>query len=94
MREPIPVGFDEMGEVVSVRLPEKMFLVGAGTGGGKSVSISMLCTTAALDTECRLVPFDGKQVELAFWRSCAKASRALGRIRYAQHLQLRDGGQE
>lgn len=70
--EPIPVGFDELGEVVSMRLPEKMVLVGAETGAGKSVCVSQLVATAALDPDCQLTLLDGKQVELAFWRECAE----------------------
>jgi hypothetical protein len=68
---PIPVGVDEMGEVVTLSLPERMVLFGAETGGGKSVAMSQLVATAALDPKCELTLLDGKQVELAFWRDCA-----------------------
>lgn len=68
---PIPVGFDELGEVVSLSLPEKMILIGGEPGAGKSVALSQLVATAALDPACSLTLLDGKQVELAPWRSCA-----------------------
>lgn len=69
--DPVPVGIDEMGSVVELSLPFRMVLFGAETGGGKSVAMSQLVATAALDPGCELTLFDGKQVELAFWRSCA-----------------------
>jgi hypothetical protein len=71
---PIPVGVDEMGETVTVALPERNMLVGGEPGAGKSVALSMLVATAALDPRCELFLLDGKRLELAYWRGCAKAA--------------------
>jgi hypothetical protein len=69
--EPIPVGVGEDGEIVTVLLPERNLLLGGEPGAGKSVALSMLVTTAALDPACRLWLLDGKLVELATWSRCA-----------------------
>ncbi|MGH2688753.1 MAG: FtsK/SpoIIIE domain-containing protein, partial [Actinomycetota bacterium] len=67
----IPVGVDEDGEVVSVTLPEHNVMVGGEPGAGKSVALSMLVATAALDPSVVLWLLDGKMVELAVWKGCA-----------------------
>jgi DNA segregation ATPase FtsK/SpoIIIE-like protein len=72
--EPIPVGVGEDGESVTVLLPERNLLLGGEPGAGKSVALSMLVATAALDPGCRLWLLDGKLVELAIWSRCAEAS--------------------
>jgi len=69
--DPVPVGVDEAGETVRVRLAERNLLMGGEPGAGKSVALSMFAATAALDPECRLWLFDGKLVELAAWRDLA-----------------------
>jgi S-DNA-T family DNA segregation ATPase FtsK/SpoIIIE len=69
---PIPVGVDENGEVVTVTLPERNVLIGGEPGAGKSVALSMLVATAAMDPEVRLSLLDAKLVELAVWRDCAE----------------------
>ncbi|HET6909104.1 MAG TPA: FtsK/SpoIIIE domain-containing protein [Mycobacteriales bacterium] len=69
--EPIPVGIDETGEPVFMSLAERNVLLGGEPGAGKSVALSMLVATAALDPTVRLHLFDGKLVELAMWRGCA-----------------------
>src|SRR5918996_531213 len=69
--DPVPVGLDESGETACVRLPERNLLMGGEPGAGKSVALSMLVATAALDPACRLWLFDGKLVELAPWRDFA-----------------------
>lgn len=69
--EPIPVGVDEAGEQVYVTLPERNVLLGGEPGAGKSVALSMLVATAALDPTVCLHLFDGKLVELAAWAGCA-----------------------
>lgn len=69
--EPIPLGFNELGEVEYLSLAEKMILIGGEPGAGKSVGLSELVATAALDPLCKLSLLDGKQVELAPWRGCA-----------------------
>jgi hypothetical protein len=73
---PIPVGIDEDGNWVLVSLPERNVLIGGEPGGGKSVALSLLVATAALDPDVILVTLDGKLVELASWGGVA--ARAVG----------------
>ena len=47
--QPVPVGLDEDGQLVTVSLIERNVLIGGEPGGGKSVGQSMLTATAALD---------------------------------------------
>jgi len=68
---PIPVGLDEDGSVVSVSLPEHNVLIGGEPGAGKSVALSLLVAAAALDPGVTLWLLDGKRVELATWEPCA-----------------------
>jgi hypothetical protein len=70
--EPIPVGVDELGETVTVSLPERNVLVGGEPGAGKSAALSLLVATAALDPLVRLWLLDGKLVELSAWTPCAQ----------------------
>ena len=70
--QPIPVGADEEGEIVTLSLPEHNVLFGAEPGGGKSVALSVLVAAFALDPTVTLWLFDGKLVELAPWLDCAK----------------------
>ena len=70
--EPVPVGVGEDGEVVTVTLPERNVLLGGEPGAGKSVALSLLVATAALDPDVRLWLLDGKRVELAPWAGCAE----------------------
>jgi DNA segregation ATPase FtsK/SpoIIIE-like protein len=72
--DPIPVGIGEDGESVTVLLPERNLLLGGEPGAGKSVALSMLVATAALDPACWLWLLDGKLVELAIWSRRAKGS--------------------
>jgi FtsK/SpoIIIE family len=69
--QPVPVGINEDGELVTVGLIERNVLIGGEPGGGKSVGQSMLTATAALDPGCELTLLDGKYVELAPWVGCA-----------------------
>jgi hypothetical protein len=69
--DPIPVGVDEDGGVVSVSLPEHNVLIGGEPGAGKSVALSLLVAAAALDPAVTLWLLDGKRVELATWEPCA-----------------------
>jgi S-DNA-T family DNA segregation ATPase FtsK/SpoIIIE len=57
---------------VTVLLPERNLLLGGEPGAGKSVALSLLVATAALDPSCRLWLLDGKLVELATWSRCAE----------------------
>jgi hypothetical protein len=70
--EPIPVGVDELGQTVSVGLPERNLLLGGEPGAGKSAALSLLVATAALDPTARLWLLDGKLVELSTWAPCAE----------------------
>src|SRR6266849_1244931 len=45
----IPVGLGEDGQPVEISLPERNIVIGGEPGGGKSVALSMLVATAALD---------------------------------------------
>jgi hypothetical protein len=70
--EPIPVGVDELGETVSISLPERNVLMGGEPGAGKSAALSLLVATGALDPGVRLWLLDGKLVELSAWVPCAQ----------------------
>jgi hypothetical protein len=51
--EPVPVGVDEYGEPVAIRLVERNVLVGGEPGAGKSVALSLLVAAAAMDRDAR-----------------------------------------
>src|SRR4051812_18094196 len=70
--DPFPVGVDELGRVVTMRLPERNLLMGGEPGAGKSAALSLVLATAALDPSVRLWLLDGKLVELAAWEPCAQ----------------------
>jgi FtsK/SpoIIIE family len=70
--EPVPVGVDELGTVVTIRLPERNLLLGGEPGAGKSVALSLPVATAALDPTTKLWLLDGKLVELSAWAPCAE----------------------
>ena len=70
--DPIPVGVNEEGEIVTLSLPERNVLLGGEPGAGKSVALSLLVAAAALDPEVDLWLFDGKVVELVAWSACAR----------------------
>jgi hypothetical protein len=71
--KPIPVGVDEHANTISISLVERNLLLGGEPGAGKSVAQSLLIATAALDPDVELWLLDGKRVELACWRDCARA---------------------
>jgi hypothetical protein len=70
--EPVPIGVDELGDTVSIGLPERNVLMGGEPGAGKSAALSLLVATSALDPSCRLWLLDGKLVELSAWAPCAE----------------------
>jgi len=70
--EPIPIGVDELGATVSVALPERNVLLGGEPGAGKSVALSVLVATGALDPSARLWLLDGKLIELSAWAPCTQ----------------------
>jgi hypothetical protein len=70
--EPLSLGVDEDGKVVTITLVERNVLLGGEPGAGKSVALSLFIAAAAMDPEVRLTLMDGKQVELAPWSACAE----------------------
>ncbi len=70
--DPVPIGVDEEGSVVSISLPERNVLLGGEPGAGKSAALSILLASAALDSSARLWLLDGKLVELAAWAPIAQ----------------------
>ena len=88
--DPIPVGIGEDGDPVTVNLVERNLLLGGEPGAGKSVAMSLLVATAALDPDVTLWLLDGKRVELATWNGCARFAvgpdlgEALGVLRSLQ----------
>jgi hypothetical protein len=69
--ERIPLGVDEEGNVVGVPLYEHHFLIGGEPGAGKSVTLSVLLSAAALDPHCELWLMDGKLIELSAFERVA-----------------------
>lgn len=67
--QPIPVGYDDEGRVVFVKLVDRNLAIAAETGWGKSTVIRMLIAAAALDSNVRLTIFDAKRVTLAKWKT-------------------------
>jgi hypothetical protein len=72
MWEPVPIGVDELGEPVAMRLIERNVLIGGEPGAGKSVTLSVLVAAGALDAQTRVWLLDGKLVELACWAPIAE----------------------
>ena len=68
---PIPVGVGEDGQVVTVSLPERNLLLGGEPGAGKSVALSLLVASAALDP----------------WLSALAARREAGRARHVEPVR-------
>lgn len=69
---PVPLGCSEDGVGVSLPLVEHHLLLGGEPGAGKSVALSLLVASAALDPNVRLHLLDAKQVELAPFAGCAE----------------------
>jgi len=89
--QPIPVAVGEDGQAVTVLLPERNLLLGGEPGAGKSVALSLLVATAALDPECKLWLLDGKLVELATWTRCAEGSAG---VRVSEAIEVLGSLQE
>ncbi len=89
--QPIPVGVGEDGQAVTVLLPERNLLLGGEPGAGKSVVLSLLVATAALDRECQLWLLDGKLVELATWSRCAQG---IAGVRVSEAIEVLGNLQE
>jgi len=71
MFDPVHVGLDEFGLPVHIRVIYKNLLAAGEPGGGKSGLLSLLAAHAALSQLSRLVLFDGKLVELGYYRPVA-----------------------
>ncbi|HMA46745.1 MAG TPA: FtsK/SpoIIIE domain-containing protein [Frankiaceae bacterium] len=70
----MPVGVDDDGLPVTVRLPEHHVLAGGESGSGKSTAVQQLLATVALDPAAELWAVDGKELELACWEGAATRS--------------------
>lgn len=66
--EQVPVGVDELGDRVGLRLPGKHILIGGEPEAGKSAALSLILGAAALDPYVRIVGLDAKRLELGLWR--------------------------
>jgi S-DNA-T family DNA segregation ATPase FtsK/SpoIIIE len=70
--KPIPIGRDENGNIVYVTMLYNNLLIGGIPGAGKSVAMSMVCATGALDPTVAIWCLDGGGgVELRTWRQRA-----------------------
>jgi hypothetical protein len=97
--DPIPFGVDENGRTLALDLVERNLLIGGEPGAGKSVALSLIAATGAMDVSCRLWLLDGKVVELACWRHSAEhlasthiedANEVLRRLRDVVEDRYRD----
>lgn len=79
--EPLPVGVDENGDEIAVRLCGRNLLLGGEPLAGKSVALSLALAGAALDPEADLTLLDSKGLEFGMLRD------------RAQHLVVRDRDQ-
>ena len=68
----VPIGIDEEGEVVTVYLAERSFLLGGEPGSGKSVTLANFLAYLIQDPTVDLYIFDGKPPELLSWKPLAK----------------------
>ncbi len=68
---PQALGIADDGRAVSIQLPEHNLLIGGEPGSGKSVALSYFLTLASMDPSVTIALLDGKQVELAAWKSLA-----------------------
>ena len=71
MFDPIFVGIDEFGRPVHIRVIYKNLLAAGEPGGGKSGLLNTFAAHAALSAGSRLVLFDGKIVELGYFKDVA-----------------------
>jgi DNA segregation ATPase FtsK/SpoIIIE-like protein len=69
--DPVPFGVGQDGLAVVLHLPEHNLLIGGEPGSGKSVALSTIVASAALDPTVHLTLLDGKDVELVTWSKVA-----------------------
>ena len=69
--EPLPIGEDELGRVVSLSLVERNLLAGGEPGSAKSNLLQQISAVTALDPTASLWCLDPKVVELARWTPVA-----------------------
>jgi FtsK/SpoIIIE family len=96
--DPIPVGVDEHGATVNIRLVERNLVIAGSPGAGKSCAMSLVLATAALDPKVNLVLIDAKQVELGLWQECAasfavRIESAVGQLDALQRIMDRRFGE-
>lgn len=89
---PMPAGVDENGAIVYLRLANekqgaRSLLIGGETGSGKSVSLSLILATAALDPGCTIWLADGKELDSAVWKDSVHAYVGANRLRFVRMLQ-------
>ncbi len=103
---PLPVGFASSGELVTVQLFERSFLIGGSPGSGKSVAVQQIAAGAALskNTELWLIDPKGGVELLGFWEVCATRSEMgdreavmamlteLQEVMDARYVRLREQG--
>ncbi|GAA1626687.1 FtsK/SpoIIIE domain-containing protein [Actinoplanes couchii] len=93
--DPVFIGIDEFGQPVYLPLIYRNLLIGGEPGAGKSGLLNGVVAHAACSLDCKLVLFDGKQVELGQWRRCAevfvgpKLDQALSVLRRLQIMMDR-----
>jgi S-DNA-T family DNA segregation ATPase FtsK/SpoIIIE len=85
---PLPVGFASSGELVTVELAERSFLIGGSPGSGKSVAVQQIVAGAALSkhTELWLIDPKGGVELLSFWEACATRSETSDRTAVMEML--------
>lgn len=72
MWQPIRLGIDELGRELGASVIYNNLLLGGEPGSGKSGVIQLVTAHAALDPSTKLWLFDGKRVEMAWWRDRAQ----------------------
>lgn len=70
----VPIGVNEHGGDVTVRIAGRHVLLGGTIGSGKSVAQSLLLAACAIDTNIDLTLLDGKRVEMKLWEDVAVRS--------------------
>ena len=71
MFDQVHIGADEFGASVHMKVIYKNLLAAGEPGGGKSSLLALFAAHAALSQRSRLVLFDGKLVELGFYKKVA-----------------------